>query len=814
MATPLTAISKYAGVLMAVMCVLLMFAFVIGDPLMQYAGAPGGGATGGGATVVSWRGGDMNERQMALAVRHRGVLAEFQRAVYTLGLQAAEEAGVDDLGLRIQPIALPRTTEEGVEQDIVVNKLLAKRARDAGMVVTDEMIVDYFRALGRDRVGNEQMRQILSQLKQPGGRSATIQFVFDLMREAMLAQRYLASYTYALQTILPQERWEDWRKLNERVSVEAAPLAVERFADQVEEPSEEELLEFFQLYRNNLPSPVRVAGVELPSPTPGFAVPRRVKLSYLRADFATALESAMDEVTDEQVAQYYEENKDQFVAADRALFGDESLFGPAEGEGNLPFGEEQPGDTPDAESPGPTAPEPDAPMDPAPADAAGEPDADQPATEEGAPTPEDAAGDSPADEPASDPSASPGEESPQEPASETPEPESSETPETPAADSDDADDTAGEPVEEEEEEDEAPDSTDDEPTSDEQPSDPTTEEGASDTPYQPLEEVSDEIRRALATEIASRKLEERISEARNRLDDAFYKYLDKKIVADEDPEAEAPEPPAILTDLRPLAEEHQLELKETDQASMLDLRDTEVGGTFEANVPPAAARPLFVLAFSPQEAELYKPLTTVALSGDRYLTLVTERYPSETPELDEVREQVVAAWKRQKAADLALEAAEKLAERATESGKPLTEYLSGADETYGLEADDVVETPAFSLLQFGPMGPASQQPTLELSQPAPLVAAGPELLQAAFDLEAGEATAELNYDRSIAYVLRVAQKIGTEDELRREFLRAGSNWLGRRPLYSQRAARVRAALVSDLQSEMDMQWERTPDEAL
>lgn len=758
MATPLTAMSKYGGVLMAVLCVMLMFAFVIGDPLMNYAG--GGPSSGGraGDTVITWRGGSMNEREMATAVRHRGVLSEFQQAVYRLGLESATEAGVEDFELRIAPLSLPRTAEEGVENDIVVSKLLARRARDAGMVVTDEMITDYFRALGRDRVSNDQMREVISQLRQPGGRSATIQFVFDLMREAMLAQRYLASYSYALRTILPEQSWEDWRKVNERLSIEVAPLNVDDFVDQVEDPSEEELLEYFQLYRNSLAGPVRVAGVELPSRTPGFATPQRVKLAYLRADFARELEAASAAVTDEEVAAYYEENKEQFVAADRALFGDESLFGPADGEGDTPAADEPMQEEPSADEPTDDESEGDKPSEDA-ADASDEPSADSaaPATEE--PT-----------------------EEPTEPPSDETSGEPSEPGDTPEA------------SEEEEEEESASDADED-----------------GDIPYQSLEEVSEDIRETLAARRAMEQIGQRLSAASAKLDDAFYKYLDKKIVADEDPDAEAPEPPESLTNLQPIAEEFQLELSEVDQASILELRETEVGRSIDTASPVGAAPPLYATVFAPNVLELYEPTTTVGLSGDGYLTLIVERYPAGTPELEDVRDQVIRAWKREKAADLALEAAKKLAEQATESGKTLSQFLADAEDTRGLTSDDVVETAAFTLLQFGPMSPAGEQVRLELSQPAPLKAAGPELLQSVFELDAGQVGAELNFDRSVAYLLRVAQKIGTEDELRREYLRAGSNWLGRQPLYSQRASQVQSALFADLQEQFGAEWQRTPD---
>jgi hypothetical protein len=86
------------------------------------------------------------------------------------------------------------------------------------------------------------------------------------------------------------------------------------------------------------------------------------------------------------------------------------------------------------------------------------------------------------------------------------------------------------------------------------------------------------------------------------------------------------------------------------------------------------------------------------------------------------------------------------------------------------------------------------------------------LLEGVFDLKDGEVGAELNHDRSIAYVLRIAERIGSEDELRREFLRDGDRWLGSEALVRSRAQSKVMALVGNLLEESGLEWERTPDQ--
>jgi hypothetical protein len=220
---------------------------------------------------------------------------------------------------------------------------------------------------------------------------------------------------------------------------------------------------------------------------------------------------------------------------------------------------------------------------------------------------------------------------------------------------------------------------------------------------------------------------------------------------------------------------------------------------------------VWYLAYRSEDLALYQPLLTRDAEGNNYLTLVTERYPGTTPKLEDVRDQVVAAWKREKAAEIALKKAEDLAKEASEKGGSLTDFFAGMENS-PVATDDIKETDAFSFLTIGRVAPSSRQVPLMLSQPEPLVAPGPALLEGVFDLKDGEVGAELNHDRSIAYVLRIAERIGSEDELRREFLRDGDRWLGSEALVRSRAQSKVMALVGNLLEESGLEWERTPDQ--
>lgn len=778
MATPFSAFRKYTGALMAVLCGLLMVSFVVADPLMQMLGGGGGGRPAWAKdTVVVWDGGSMNELELGEAVRHRLILAEFQRQVAGLGLRDAQAAGVGDVPLRVRPLALPSTPEENVEEDIVSNKIFAQRARDAGMVVSDEMIVDYLRALGRDRVSSEQMRTIMSGMQAGAGRRATIAFVFDLLREAMLATNYLSSHLYVFGTVLPEERWEDWLKVNDRVILEAAPVPAADFLNEVEEPTDEQLEAYFAEYQDREPAPDvlgEYGGVQLASPTPGFATPPRVRLHYAVGKFETFVEKTLDDVSDEEIAEYYEANKDRFIEADRTLFGDDDLFGPADDETEADNGEEEAASDPTTEPSDETATE------------ASEVKADA--------APESETEEAPANE--LEPETSDADATPETPVSE-------EATETPTA------------VEEEEEEEETADDAAEAETETESEADVATgvdsEADATDDKgieYQPLEEVSEEIRRRIAENKAGIRLRELMFELKRELDDAYAGYFDAMLDAT-DAEAEPPEPPAALTDFSPLAEKYGLEVTTTEPTARLDLAETSPGRSINADPTSPRPLPLWFISFSEGAVDTFEPIVTFDAENNFYLSAIVERLERVTPELDDVRDEVIAAWKREKAADLAIEAAEELADEVTDSGLSIGGYLTNNP---GGPAGEAFETDPFGLLSVAGVSDQTGEVFLRLSQPAPLSEPGPGMLESVFDLEAGEVGAALNHDRSVAYVLRVATRLTPVDRLRSQFLSEGGTWYGSAPLARVRGFRARSAVIGSLVDEAEVEWLREPDQ--
>src|SRR5262245_57255765 len=90
----------------------------------------------------------------------------------------------------------------------------------------------------------------------------------------------------------------------------------------VPEPTDTELTAFFDQYKKREPQPNFIGGLELPSASPGFAVPRKVEVQYLKAEYDKLLAKAETEVKDEEIKDFYEKNKDPYFIKAGSVLSD------------------------------------------------------------------------------------------------------------------------------------------------------------------------------------------------------------------------------------------------------------------------------------------------------------------------------------------------------------------------------------------------------------------------------------------------------------------------------------------------------------
>lgn len=99
----------------------------------------------------------------------------------------------------------------------------------------------------------------------------------------------------------PGLRWDYFRRLTQSATAEVVPVDVRSVSAQVALPSAAVLKAFFEKHKEDLPDPR--------SEKPGFREPHRTQVEYLVAKRGAFVDEISKQITDAEIAEYYEKNK-------------------------------------------------------------------------------------------------------------------------------------------------------------------------------------------------------------------------------------------------------------------------------------------------------------------------------------------------------------------------------------------------------------------------------------------------------------------------------------------------------------------------
>ena len=736
MASPFRYFRKHRKAFLAVAAVLAMFIFVIGGALSNFGGGPTDSSGRSlGAMLASWDGGSMTGRELDMLTQRRYFISEFLSRLQQNAAFLIQQEGGTPLAPAVPSFFLSeQSNPRDVQMGVITTRILSEQAQASGMSVSDDVINNFLVETGLRRMGNQEITDLLRSMGQ-GGASGSVDRLFSGLRELLLGNMYFNSYFSTLSNVMPEEKWQDWRRINDRIAVEAAIVPAAQLVAKVTAPTDGELQAFYEEYKDALSGSVNIVfGAQLPSPTPGFREPRRVRVEYLLGDLNAWTQKLLDSVTEEAISDYYQRNKrTQFVKMESSvdLLDEEDSLDEAVGELMEDVGESQEEENSEVEVEEEAADENN--------ESSAEPDADESSdgrtrspfqfavfqTEEGEPvdTPED-------------------------------------------SDSDvDQSNSSGEEADEEEE-----------------------------FEYEPLEDVSDQIRRILATDKAVLEMKDVVEATLSDLQKAYNPYGYELVEAKSDQREPAP-PPQELADLAISARETGLAHEMTVLLSRPELADTFVGKAIDART-----RNQFVWSAAFGELGLYEPFLAQDLDGNWYIVLKVEDVPTRVPEFDEIRQTVLAAWKGREAAKLALQEAETLAQQAQEAGGMLAQALS--DYNY-----EMVTTDLFSWLSFGTTAMEMQRGP-RLGEAPPLEAVGSDFMAEAFELGSEQRIAVLSHDEKNAYVLRLDRRELTQKQLREKFLSEANNWYGGRMMSMTRFSHAQRLLLGQLMERVGLDLEK------
>jgi len=675
--------------------------------------------------VVSTKYGDITESEIQKMLQARTIINQFLvKLIQETAVAVRQEKALPDMNdqqlyrfleAQMQQFGmLAPATEASVIQQVV----LQKKASDLGVVVSDMSVNEFLRRVSLNMLTTEQLRSLLDSMNLTQGR------LFDGLRE-LLKVSYMEKITSdPIRSLPPAMRWELFRRTNETGTAQVLPVKVEDFVGQVPEPSEAELQAFFEEYKDRPTIPG--------DPEPGFYQQAKAQFQYAKANLEDLMKAAESSVTEDEIKDFYEKNKQRFPYTD--------FDPPAEEKPQ----EEAAGDT---EKPAEGATE--APAAEKPADGAAPVETPDAVRNESSSTPEaPPAADKPAE----------GEATPQSqsmlPAQEW---VAGQAGEDLLAQADTVDVQLEGPLGQSES---APLTFDEQINRlSEQWSLPTDLRGGPRPEFEPLWKVEKRIRQQLAFERIYKDSAEDFAQIREKMTafyDEHYDEFQKYNIALRD-NLEPPVPPKF--DMAAAVKDYAgVSANETPLLSAVQMQfDTDIGKSVVERQPFGVVAYQSLRPFFVREAQDFL--------GNRYLFWKTGEVKEFVPTFEQVKDEVTRQWKLRAARKLAQAHAEELANRARESKKTLQEFFAGE------AGKEVVNTGPFSWLTHGsvPGGMTPNQPP-RLGTVNGVSEAGQGFMRTVFHLQPGEIGVAMNQPEDTVYVVQLESTTPSETVLRETFM--------------------------------------------
>jgi len=838
---------------MAGLVLLAILAFVVA-PAIEFMQGAMRNDSGGNQVIVRWDGGRITaaelERYRQQHYKFVRVLSTIANEVLAAGGQpqvpefsySAEMKQIVDLGVNVQSDNLA----------VIETRLLADLAKTNGIEFDDDAADEFLVAYCDARVSPTRLAEILREAGDGQLSEFDLREMIKLELAAIVARQmalrgWSNEFKPDVQQIVrmtqtPGDLWSDFLKLNQTVKVEAYPILVSDFTKQVTgEPTEAEILAIYEQGKNRIASPM--------FPEVGFMREYKANFEYVQANFADWVEKSKTTITDEQLKTEYDtrvslgqlkfdpaiESAKAALEAANALQSTEpsapatTPADPAAPPANptaTPTDRAAPAipatdpvAPPATETPAPATPGTETPAQATtePATATEPPATEPPTTEPPAPAPKDQssvaspskirlvstqdepkpAEQTPAEQPAAPETTTPATEAPATEIPATPAPAIQEPtdlppvvvqPTAPGID-------LGTPAE-----------TD--PAGATAPG--TTPAGVAGEPKSELrtktfEEAREELLKDLAQKAAIDALQKELTTANEQMLKYSSSYRQQSAML-----REGVQPDKKLTrpDLKKVTESGLL-YSETGVVDRSKLFTTELGKSMMRNddqsgrsdpMPNYGMNPGYSL-FTPAQSVFFDQMAMFqGRTPDfrQYIFWKIDERQAYIPELPEVREEVINAWKTQKARKLAADEAEKIAKKVVAGEQPWKDSLTVAQQSL------VVTTDPFTWLSgFGETPRISNVPSLDT--------VGDEFMKKVFSTAAGTASAAPNNGQNVYYAFRVAELAPPVTELQERFVNDPTKSTARR-VAMMTGRDIYTGLYETIEERLNVQWVISPSE--
>ncbi len=608
--------------------------------------------------------------------------------------------------------------------------LLSHKASEAGVVVSNDAVYRFLMLVSDNVLDKQKIDAVYqswaAERQKAIGQAPPMTSLVDALRTALMAYEMDKLARAGLAVTSPADAWEYHNRINRRITAEFVPFNVKDYVSKVTgEPTSAELSKLYDEYKYQDPNP--------DSAEPGFHIPMKVDFHYFVAQRDKFVQEEKAKVTRQQIEEYYEERKNNFrIPEDFGAVNEVDQSNPRQATPRPPqpeaegVGDKDSTDPRDANPTPPTVGEEPAPPDDADATPGG--CDDEPVADDAPPA--DATDTADADQapPATEPPAPA--EAP--PATEPPatEPPVTEPPATnPPAGTDGGIDDL---------------------TVDTQPKEPK---------FKPLEEVEEEIRSAIAGELADPRIDEAVRQAIRAVKDYEDRRLNFEL-------GDAADPGKF--DQAAVAKKLGIGSGETGLVSMRELYDNQELALGQSNrIPEGGRQAQSFLSIGYREGlQLYQPIETqVGGEEEIFVSWKVAEEEARVPELDEIRGEVVKAWKMDEARKLAQEAAEKLAAKVS-GDKSLKEQVPAGTKVLTPQAFSYVNPISMMMVRFG----QARMPQLDEIELGIENASTDIIKKEVVKMPIGGVEVLPNASKSIYYVVHVVNDVMDEQESRQKFI--------------------------------------------
>ncbi len=733
MASPLNWFRRNAIWIMVPVGIFCMAFFGLGAVFEQFTTDIRQGGARANPVLASWKNGNFTRNQInEFTQRHFGT-ARFLRGLEKFG---REDRGDEYVSL-VTPISPIRDGQQDyVDEQIISRHLMAEKAKEEGLLVSNAMIDDY---LSMSAGGAEVTPQVMKDINRDvnGGRVPMAAIRRQLEVELLNQKMMLLSLTGLPRVPNLTESIEHFGKTSRKIDCQVIPVSISDYVDDSLTPTQSELRSIYEQGK-----------LEFKDPTgqlPGFKTPRRMKMQYLAGNFESFLAKASANLTDKEIQAQYDELVSQESDLVMEIVPDDQP--------------EPPTETPDEGSESVPTESSD---DPAPVPSTEAPDnsinvraankfqfVSMVAQEEGAETPPITV------EPVT-----------VEPVTVEPAVVTEAAMEDPKA----ADDGDGVTITTEattEETGAEQTETETEKANTETSADETEAGGLADMlnsadgddsigpllgdenervikRAKPLKEVANLIRRQLKGQEASEAMRIALLTAETEVET----YNQQLLLWDDGRNTDKPKPTA--PDFQAIADQNGLRLSETELVDNEQLRENELGKTL--NFTQRSVDALADLIFDRfNTTDVYSP--TVYNDGTKaFVYWPVEMRETEVPELEDCKKEIIKFYRQQKAFDKAKEAATAIAAQAS-ADKQLTD----------IDPSKAGPTGEFSWFQV-------RGRRTVFAEPIGVELAGEEFMEIAFSLKQGEAGVAANRRRDIIYVVQATKAAGDVAEVGGDYL--------------------------------------------